>query len=80
MFAEKAQREISLCEPNYVLSSLTGWVAAVAFALWISAGSMIYSTYSDSLPLPTDNCLNTTFNNKYVFSSHMLFMLSSHYR
>ena len=54
---------------HFVQSALAGWVAGVSFVLWISIGSMIYSTNKDSLPVPTAKCPNTTLMYKYVSSS-----------
>ena len=54
---------------HFFQSALAGWVAGVAFVLWISIGSMIYSTNQDSLPVPTAKCPNTTLMYKYVSSS-----------
>ena len=52
-----------------VQSALTGWVAGVSFVVWIATGSMIYSTDTDSLAVPTAKCLNTFVVNQYVFCS-----------
>ena len=63
------------CEINhyvcifFVQSSLTGWVAGVAFVLWIAIGSMMNSTNKDILPVPTAKCNNTKLMNTYVLSS-----------